>query len=128
MLCHLRQLLALNMKTHPDSMCAVYVLSDGADKLYVGQTYKLDQRMEQHTARQCQSTAAYATHSVVHYFLVGSRYAALKLEAYLQHIQRKEGNSSLLDIVMDCPHLSVAIWKDALVRKDTPYQLQYKPT
>lgn len=114
------------MSHNPKSIHMVYILTDERNKLYVGQTANLDHRIEQHSRGACASTAHFTAHKVLHYFLVPTRYAALKLEVYLQRLQRTTGNRDLLDIVTDCPHLSDAIWKEALGAPDTAYQLQFK--
>ena len=102
----------------------VYVL-EGETGAYIGQTADMVKRLAEHKRGKCNSSAKLGQLSLAYWWNPATRYLALKLEVYLQHVQRKHGDSHIWELVIDRARLSDLL-AAAMLRPDTAYQLAYK--
>jgi predicted GIY-YIG superfamily endonuclease len=99
----------------------VYILL-GRKKAYVGQTNSLSRRLRQHFRGECITSKRCQVYRLAHYWNVATRYEALKLEFFLQELQRKFEDCALWEVVIDVPLLTKSLLEEALSLPDTADQ------
>lgn len=105
-------------------MYYVYLLDSDAG-MYIGQTADIEKRIHAHTSGYVKSTAKLGAVVCRWWWNVCTRYEALKLELYLQRMQREHGDSSVWGLMLDSV-TSSQLLREALKLPDTQYQRQFK--
>lgn len=100
----------------------VYVLEGSNAELYVGMTQNLEQRYAAHVAKRCKTSSVLCNPQIIHTWLAPTRYVASKFERWLHRLQRKNGNSAIIDVILDCPVFSRQIVEEAMALPDTPHE------